>query len=95
MSTTSLSLIIPFRDDDGSRTAVKDWIVARWTHFLPDAEVIVQGDDGGIPFSKTLAVNRAFDRSRGAIIGMLDSDVWIDVAHTREAVRLIASGEAR
>ena len=95
MSTTSLSLIIPFRDDDGSRTAVKDWIVARWTHFLPDAEVIVQGDDGGMPFSKTLAVNRAFDRSRGAIIGMLDSDVWIDVAHTREAVRLIASGEAR
>ena len=61
MSRASLSLIIPFRDDDGSRTAVKEWIVARWTHFLPDAEIIVQGDDGGTPFSKTLAVNRAFE----------------------------------
>jgi hypothetical protein len=95
VSRASLSLIIPFRDDDGSRTAVKQWIVARWRHFLPDAEIIVQSDDGGIPFSKTLAVNRAFERSSGSVIGMLDSDVWIDVEHTREAVDLIARGEAR
>ena len=65
--TASLSLIIPFRDDDGSRTAVKEWIVARWSHFLPDAEILVQSDDGGTPFSKTLAVNRAFERSSGAV----------------------------
>jgi hypothetical protein len=95
VSAASLSLIIPFRDDDGTRTAVKDWIVARWTHFLPDAEILVQSDDGGTPFSKTLAVNRAFARSTGDVIGMLDADVWVDVEHTREAVDLIARGEAR
>jgi hypothetical protein len=95
VSATSLSLIIPFRDDDGSRTAVKDWIVARWAHFLPEAEIIVQGDDGGTPFSKTLAVNRAFARSGGEVIGMLDADVWVDAEHTREAVELIARGQAR
>jgi hypothetical protein len=95
MTRASLSLIIPFRDDDGTRTAVKEWIVARWRHHHPDAEIIVGSDDGGTPFSKTLAVNRAFDRSSGDIVGMLDSDVWIAPEHTREAVDLIARGAAR
>lgn len=95
MSTPRMSLIIAFRDDDGSRTAVKEWIVARWSHHFPSAEIIVQGDDGGTPFSKTHAVNSAFERSGGDIIGMLDADVWIEADHTREAVDLIARGKAR
>jgi hypothetical protein len=95
VSTPRLSFIIPFRDDDGSRTAVKEWIVARWAHYFPDAEIIVQGDDGGKPFSKTLAVNTAFERSTGDVVAMLDADVWIEPEHTREAADLIASGRAR
>ena len=81
MSAPSLSLIIPFRDDDGTQRGEGSRFVARWTHFLPDAEILVQSDDGGTPFSKTLAVNRAFARSSGEVIGMLDADVWVDVEH--------------
>jgi hypothetical protein len=94
VSKPGLSLIIPFRDDDGSRTAVKEWIVARWAHHFPDAEMIIQSDDGGIPFSKTLAINSAFERSRGDVVAILDCDVWIEPEHTREAVDLIASEKA-
>lgn len=94
MPPPRLSLIVPFRDDDGSRGAIKDWILTRWAHHFPEAQIVVQDDDGGAPFSKTVAANLAFERCRGDLIGLLDSDVWIDPAHTREAIDLIASGRA-
>ena len=94
MGKPSLSFIIPFRDDDGTRTAVKEWIVARWTHHFPDAEMIIQSDDGGMPFSKTLAINSGFARTTGDVVGILDCDVWIEPEHTREAVNLIGRGKA-
>jgi hypothetical protein len=95
MSRPRLSLIIPFRDDDGSRTVVKEWIVARWSHHVPEAQIVVHADDGGVPFSKTLAVNLAFEQTTGDVVGILDADVWIEPAHTWEAVDRIARGEAR
>ena len=95
MSKPRLSLIIPFRDDDGSRTPVKEWIVARWSHHFPDAEMIIQSDDGGLPFSKTLAVNSGFERSTGDVVAILDCDVWLEPEYTRAAVDLIANGAAR
>jgi hypothetical protein len=94
VSHPRLSLIIPFRDDDGTRTAVKEWIAARWRHHFPDAEMIIQSDDGGVPFSKTLAVNSGFARSTGEIVAVLDCDVWLEPEHTREAIDLIVSGKA-
>ena len=95
LSKPLLSLIVPFRDDDGSRTPVEQWIVARWAHHFPDAEIIIQSDDGGIPFSKTLAINSGFERSHGDVVAILDCDVWMEPEHIREAVELIASGAAR
>jgi glycosyltransferase involved in cell wall biosynthesis len=57
--------------------------------------MIIQSDDGGLPFSKTLAVNSGFERSTGDIVAILDCDVWLEPQYTRAAVDLIANGAAR
>ena len=87
-------MLIPWRDDDGSRTAVKEWTLARWRHHWPDAELIVSGDDGVDPFCKSMAVNRAATQSTGDVLGILDADTWVYAAKVREAVELIRSGGA-
>lgn len=73
-----LSFLIPFRDADGTRTRAKDWIVARWRHFYPEAEFILEPDDGVDPFCKSMAVNRAAAKATGDVYVILDADSWIE-----------------
>jgi hypothetical protein len=90
-----LSILVPFRDADGSRTRAKDWIVRRWAHYWPDAEIIEAADDGVDPFNKALAVNNAAARATGDIYIILDADTWIDPAHITRALGEIESGRAK
>lgn len=73
-----LSFIIPYRDADGTRERAKDWIVARWQHFYPDAEFCIAPDDGVDPFNKSMAVNTAAKQATGDVFVILDADTWID-----------------
>lgn len=73
-----LSFLIPFRDADGTRTQPKDWILARWQHHYPEAEFIVEPDDGVDPFNKSLAVNAAAKKATGDVFAILDADTWIE-----------------
>lgn len=73
-----LSILIPFRDADGTRIAAKEWIVARWRHYWPDAEIIEGTDDGIDPFNKSMAVNDAASRAVGDTLIILDADTWVD-----------------
>lgn len=88
-----LSLLMPFRDDDGTRTVVAEWIQARWRHYFPEAELIIESDDGGTPFSKTIAVNRAAARATGDVLAILDADTWVRVERVKKVVAAIESGE--
>jgi len=90
---TTLSLLVPFRDD-GTRGRVADWLLHRWAQRLPEAQVIVAEDDGRDPFCKAMAVNRAAAQAAGDVLGILDADCWIRATHTRKAVNLIVSGKA-
>jgi hypothetical protein len=72
-----LSFLIPFRDADGTRTRAKDWILARWQHFYPDAEFCIASDDGIDPFNKSMAVNAAAKQASGDTFVILDADSWI------------------
>jgi hypothetical protein len=74
----NLSFIVPFRDADGTRTQTKDWILARWRHFYPDAEFCIAPDDGVDPFNKSMAVNNAAKQATGDVFVILDADTWID-----------------
>lgn len=73
-----LSFLVPFRDADGTRTRAKEWILARWAHFYPDAEFCIAPDDGVDPFNKSLAVNKAAEQAAGDVFVILDADTWLE-----------------
>lgn len=87
-----LSVLIPFRDADGTRTRAHHWMLARWQHFFPDAEFIVEPDDGLDPFNKSMAVNKAAAKATGDVFAILDADTWIDPKFVTMSMDLIASG---
>lgn len=87
-----LSILIPFRDADGTRTPGHEWMLRRWRHFYPDAEFIVAPDDGVDPFNKPMAVNNAAAQATGDIYVILDADTWIEPAWLERSVKEIAYG---
>lgn len=72
-----ISLLVPFRDDDGTRTPAYSWLIRYWRAQLPGAQ-IVTGTDDGIPFSKTIAFNNARSKATGDIIALIDADCYLD-----------------
>jgi hypothetical protein len=89
-----LSILVPFRDPDGTRTRAMEWIVARWRYYHPDAEVVFGSDDGFDPFSKSMAVNDAASRATGDVLAILDADTWVEPGPVRQAIAMVRSGEA-
>lgn len=81
-----VSILVPFRDADGTRTPGKEWILARWRHFFPNAEYIIEPDDGVDPFSKSLAVNKAAAKATGDVFIILDADAWVHQEWTEKAI---------
>jgi hypothetical protein len=83
MNGTGISLLVPYRDDGAVGRRVNwAWLKRFWDHALPDAEMIVGVDrlcdpEHDMPFSKTCAVNDAFQRSTGDVIVLLDADCFI------------------
>jgi predicted glycosyltransferase involved in capsule biosynthesis len=71
-----ISIIVPFRDNGEHRTRVWHWLKRYYEANLPSVEVVV-GTEEGVPFSKSVAVNRAAKRARGKIFVILDADALI------------------
>ena len=69
-------MLVPYRDDGSRRSATWNWLREYWEHELPGARVII-GQNGHVPFCKTMAVNDAFRRSQGDIVVILDADCYI------------------
>lgn len=87
-----VSFLIPFRDVDGTRTPAKEWILARWRHFYPDAEFVIEPDDGQDPFCKSMAVNRAAAKATGDVLVILDADTWVSTEAMQEGFNLLRGG---
>jgi hypothetical protein len=90
-----LSVLVAFRDDTEDQHRTKLWDVVRGllASQLPQAEVVVESDDG-IPFCKTAALNRAAARASGSAFYILDADSWVPAYQVREAHRWIVNGKA-
>lgn len=71
-----ISLLVPFRSDDGERDLVWRWLRRYWVWEMPSAE-IVMGTDNGQIFSKSAAVNDAAKRANGDIFAILDADAYL------------------
>jgi hypothetical protein len=72
----NITLLVPFRADTPYRAKVWSWLREYWKYELPAAEVVM-GSDDRTPFIKTAAVNRAFRKSRGDIVCILDADCYL------------------
>lgn len=83
-----ISLLVPFRADDEIRAINWELLKNYWEIELPEAELIVE-TDRNTPFCKTAAVNRAFRKSRGDIVVILDADCLIDPEVIRQTARNI------
>lgn len=92
---TRLSILVPFRDADGTRTEAKEWILKRWAHFWPEAELIVASDDGVNPFNKPMAVNNAAAQATGDVYVILDADTWVDPSWMHKALEAIETGRTK
>jgi len=81
-----LSVIVAFRDTDGTRTRLWSFIRQRLEAQLPEAEIVVGTDDGIDPFHKTLALNRAAALATGDVFLLTDTDTWVPTAGITEAL---------
>lgn len=85
-----ISLLVPYRAVKGARTEDWKWLKRYWRHELPDAEIIIGHDHGGLPFSKTDAINDAAARAHGDIFVIIDADCYIPgdvITHCAERIR--------
>lgn len=92
-----LSVLVPYRPDNGYRDRAWAWLDARYQKTLPEFEMIVSSDQGGLSpgqFNHPLAINRAAEHATGDVFLIADADTAFDPEWVTEAVRLVASGEA-
>jgi hypothetical protein len=83
-----ISIIIPFQSFDPVRLRIFEWVLQYWHDHLPEAEIIVAGNDE-IPFHKTLAVNEGVQRARGDILVIMDGDCYMSADTVREVANRI------
>jgi hypothetical protein len=90
-----LSILVAFRDADGTRTHLWEFIRAKLERELPEAEIIVASDDGEDPFHKTLAINRAARDATGDVLAIWDADTWVLPEKVREAASFVVEHPER
>jgi glycosyltransferase involved in cell wall biosynthesis len=71
-----ISLLVPYRSDNGRRAETWNWLRRYWANELPGAEIVI-GRDNHTPFSKTSAVNDAASRATGDVLVILDADCYL------------------
>jgi len=79
--TRPISILVPYRAGDVRRELLWRLIRARYETFMPQAEIVACDDDGGTPFSRAIALNRAAERASGEVFCLTDSDTWLDPAN--------------
>ncbi len=90
-----VSVLVPFRDSDGTRTRLWDFVRERLERLYPEAEIVVASDDGTDPFHKTLALNRAAHEATGDVFVLYDSDTLVDIQALREMVGAVQAEPMR
>ncbi len=94
-----ISLLVPMGGDDPSRARNWKWLAEFWRSNLPGAEIVIGRDRASRrtmlrrcpqPFSKAVAINKAFRKSHGDIVVILDSDAYLPadvIEHCAERLR--------
>lgn len=85
MNDVEFSVLIPYRATPERELAVQ-WLLRRWSHFFPSAEVIIDNEDPGGVFSRSKSINRCFARSSKHVVVIVDADIWPDHRGIKKAV---------
>src|SRR5690606_22804895 len=88
----SVSVVIPYRPDGGSRDRALAWVLDRWARECAGWQVIVESDaeDDASPWRKGLAVAHGLTLARGEVVVVADADSWSP--GVREAAARVAAG---
>lgn len=89
-----ISLLVPFRSDNGPRERNWAWLKRYWATELPGAQVI-QGSNDSTPFCKTAAFNDAASRATGDVLVNMDADTYITPQAVVAAADIIRNAEDR
>lgn len=77
------SLLIPHDPGNAHRDRVFAWLYARWEHYLPQAEILVEGLGQQ---SRAANLNAAADRATTDVFVCIDADGTTGIRHLRAAV---------
>lgn len=89
------SILVAFRDTDGTRTRLWDFVRSYLELTWPEAELICRSDDGEDPFHKTLALNRAAAEATGDVFVLYDADTIVDTDVLRATVDAVRASVAQ
>lgn len=83
-----ISILVPFRSDNGQRAAVWEWCRKRWEQQVPEAEIVVGVDDTPGVFSLAIANNNAASKAKGDTLLCMGADFiaqrsWYEAALLR------------
>lgn len=88
----NISLLVPFRSDDGYRLRVWLWLQKYWMSELPGVEIVIGKDhEKDKVFSKAVAVNDAASRATGDIFVILDADCYLPGKIVKHCARRIVN----
>lgn len=90
-----VSILVPFRDVDGTRSEPWNFVRERLERLYPEAEIVVASDDGQEPFHKTAALNKAAAQATGDVFVIYDSDTLVDIDALRETVAAVEATPMR
>lgn len=68
-----ISVLFPYRGDDGPRDRLFGYVLNWWQAFFPEAEICV-GRNFDHPFNRGAARNDAYSQSSGSVIIVADAD---------------------
>lgn len=88
-----ISVLFPYRGDNGHRDVLFDYVLRYWHEVLPDAEIVIGSNDDE-PFNRGAARNAAFHQSKGDTLVIADADTILPPEQLYDALELVISGEA-
>ncbi len=84
---THLSIIIPFKTDNGPRERAFTWMLNYYKEICPNADICIGTSNN--PFNKAKAVNEAAAKAKGSIFAIIDADIICGPAALHEAAELL------
>jgi glycosyltransferase involved in cell wall biosynthesis len=85
-----ISVLIPYRPDNGIRDRIFDWTLRYWRSLLPTTQFSLAGYTGE-PFNRAAARNEAFAQSTGDLLVIVDADTVIPRRQFFDALELVES----